>query len=69
MSAHNSAGGMSHLVYCLQAAVRHPGAALLGVREFKSGVGMTYGDWSKSEAYDAGRELAHMLTLRHWEAM
>lgn len=45
-------------------------AFLLGIREFRSGVGMTY-DGSpyspRSVAYDWGREIAHRVTLRHWD--
>jgi len=59
---------MRHVLHCLAAAARHPRIAVLGAREFRSGVGMTYDRYSRSEAYDAGRELAHIATFRRWEA-
>jgi len=41
-------------------------AGILGFIEFRSGVGMTYGD-KRDEAYDFGRDLAHRLTFRKWD--
>jgi len=41
-------------------------AGILGFIEFKSGVGMTYGD-ERDDAYDFGRDLAHRLTFRRWD--
>lgn len=58
---------MKHIANCLTAAARHPRIAALGGREFRSGFGMTYDDHTRSNAYDAGRELAHLLTLRRWD--
>lgn len=58
---------MTHIAQCLAAAARHPRIAARGVREFRSGVGMTYDDYARSDAYDAGRELAHLATLRRWD--
>lgn len=37
-----------------------------GMREFKRNV-TTHYDWPLIEWYDAGRELAHVLTLRRYE--
>lgn len=45
-------------------------AFLLGAREFRSGLGMTYDDSPysrRSVAYDRGRDLAHRLTFRRWD--
>ena len=58
---------MNHVTTCIAAAARHPSTALLGAREFRSGVGMTYDDHTRSDAYDAGRELAHIATARRWD--
>jgi hypothetical protein len=58
---------MKHIALCLRYAARHPTIALLGAREFRSGFGMTYEDAARSEAYDAGRELAHIATGRHYD--
>jgi hypothetical protein len=62
---------MIHLLRCLTSAARHLGIAARGAREFRSAFGMTYDDnsWSaRSEAYDAGRELAHIATRRRYDA-
>ena len=58
---------MRHIATVLASAARHPRAAALGAREFRSGMGMTYDNYVLSCAYDAGRELAHMLTRRRWD--
>ncbi len=58
---------MKHIIRCAASAARHPRVAALGAREFRSGVGMTYGNHALTEAYDAGRELAHIATLRRWD--
>lgn len=55
---------MRHLLHCLRWAARHPRAALLGVREFKDSVTTSFDDEDLLESYDAGRELAHIVTLR-----
>lgn len=47
-------------------AIAHPRVTLQGMWEFRSSLGMTYGD-SRDEAYDFGRELAHRATLRTWD--
>jgi hypothetical protein len=39
----------------------------LGMREFRSAFTTHISDWRLMSAYDAGRELAHRLTLRHWD--
>ena len=62
---------MSYLTIVVRAALRHPRIALVGAREFKSGIGMTYDNdptSPRSEAYDSGRELAHIITRRRYEA-
>lgn len=59
-----------HIIKCIGRAVRHPRIALLGAREFRSGMGMTYDDdptSPRSAAYDSGRELAHIATLRRYD--
>lgn len=58
---------MIHVVRCVAAAIRHPRIAALGAREFRSDWGMTYDAPDRSDAYDAGRELAHIATLRRWD--
>lgn len=58
---------MKHIIHCAASAARHPRIAALGAREFRSGVGMTYDDPSRSDSYDAGRELAHLATFRRWD--
>lgn len=61
---------MRHLLLCVLGALRHPRIATLGVREFRSDVGMTYDDDTdspRSRAYDSGRELAHVATLRRFD--
>lgn len=50
----------------ISTVIRHPKAVFKGALEFRSSLGMTYGD-SRDEAYDFGRELAHRLTLRAWD--
>jgi hypothetical protein len=50
-------------------ALLHPAIAIQGFREFRSSFGMSWDDdSSKSNAYDSGRELAHVLTFRRYEA-
>lgn len=58
---------MKRWLSILAIMARHPRIAALGAREFRSGVGMTYADPRRSDAYDAGRETAHALTARRWE--
>ena len=49
-------------------ALRRPRIAAIGVREFRSALGLSWDDEpGKSEAYDAGRELAHIATLRRFD--
>jgi hypothetical protein len=43
-------------------------AFILGFIEFRSGCGMTYANEALTVAYDKGRDLAHRLTFRHYEA-
>jgi hypothetical protein len=43
-------------------------AFLLGIREFRYGMTTHFEDLDLLEAYDTGRELAHKLTLRRYEA-
>lgn len=42
-------------------------AFLLGVLEFRQDITTHFGG-DLIETYDRGRELAHKMTLRHWEA-
>lgn len=42
-------------------------AFLLGMREFRLDCTTSYKDWDLAHAYDGGRELAHVLTFRHWD--
>lgn len=58
---------MTHIARCIASALRHPRISALGAREFRSGVGMTYDDDTRSAAYDAGRELAHLATFRRYD--
>ena len=39
---------------------------LLGMREFRLGM-TTHYDYPQIETYDAGRELAHRITLRRYD--
>ena len=41
-------------------------AFLLGVAEFRTDA-TTHCGWPLDETYDAGRDLAHRLTLRRWD--
>lgn len=41
---------------------------MLGVIEFRSSVTTSFDDYDLLLCYDAGRELAHRLTLRRFEA-
>jgi hypothetical protein len=59
---------MRHVIQCLRYALRYPRLALMGAREFRGSVGMTYGIYEMQEAYDAGRELAHLVTGRRYES-
>lgn len=61
---------MKHILYCICAAASRPAYAFLGLMEFRSGEGRTYGDpfTAASLGYDAGRELAHIFTLRRFES-
>jgi len=42
-------------------------AFLLGVAEFRLSLTASYDDDGLMDAYDSGRELAHLLTLRRFE--
>lgn len=42
-------------------------AFILGMREFRSSFTTNFDHTELQEAYDSGRELAHRLTLRHFE--
>lgn len=57
-----------HLLSVLRAALRRPRNAALGVREFRLGA-TTFFDPPQIDAYDAGRELAHLATLRRFETV
>lgn len=57
---------MRRLLSLLRSAARHPRVAALGVREFRLSA-TTHVDGDLIESYDAGRELAHVVTLRRYE--
>lgn len=59
---------MIHLFKCLASAVRHPTAAALGAREYRTDFTTSYDDPDLLESYDAGRELAHIATRRRYDA-
>ena len=42
-------------------------AFLKGVREFRDAFTTHYDDLALADTYDAGREFAHRLTLRHFD--
>lgn len=42
-------------------------AFFLGMREFRLSMTPAYDDETLRECYDKGRDLAHRLTLRHYE--
>jgi len=42
-------------------------AFILGIFQFRSNITAHFDDLAQSEAYDHGRELAHRLTMRHFE--
>lgn len=46
--------------------VAHIRAFLLGIIEFRSDLTSHFG-YPLIESYDRGRDLAHRLTLRHWD--
>lgn len=53
----------------IETAVAHLRAFLAGIREFRSSFTLAYpGDDELSRSYDRGRELAHRLTFRRYEA-
>lgn len=54
---------MEALIY----ALRNPKITLLGAREFRSSLGMSYDSHARCEAYDFGREMAHRVTMRRFE--
>jgi hypothetical protein len=43
-------------------------AFIIGAIEFRRAFCTRYDDWSLTCAYDRGREYAHILTLRRFEA-
>lgn len=57
---------MKHLLFCIKEAARHPRTALLGVKEFRLTSTTNPGE-DLIEAYDAGRELAHLVTFRRFD--
>jgi hypothetical protein len=58
---------MIHVLKCLASAVRHPAVALLGVGEYRTDFTTSVED-RLLDAYDAGRELAHIATRRRYDA-
>lgn len=57
---------MRHLFLVLWHILKHPLIAANGAREFRLSF-TTHYDWPEIESFDAGYELMHMLTLRHFE--
>lgn len=55
---------MKHIAHCITQAARHPRAAVLGVREYRTDFTTSFEDDDLLSSYDAGRELAHIVTLR-----
>jgi hypothetical protein len=43
-------------------------AYLMGVWEFRSDFTLSFDDYALDYAYDCGRDMAHALTLRYWDA-
>lgn len=58
---------MRHLIHILRHATRHPREAWLGAREFRLSLTTHIEDEDLAEAYDSGREIAHLVTLRRCE--
>ena len=57
---------MNRILALLALVARRPRTALRGAAEFRSDLTTSY-DWPAIESYDAGRELAHAVTLRRFE--
>ena len=53
--------------YLIYTALRNPTYALHGIREFRLDCTMHVEDYWKANSYDAGREIAHVLTFRYWD--
>lgn len=58
---------MSRILRLLLWAAAHPAIAALGAREFRLSLTTSYDFVEEVLAYDSGRELAHLLTLRRFE--
>lgn len=58
---------MRHVLACLRGALRHPRAAILGVREYRTDLTTSFEDYDLLDSYDCGRELAHIVTLRRFD--
>ncbi|HET6286471.1 MAG TPA: hypothetical protein VFG15_06940 [Amycolatopsis sp.] len=66
----SGSSGVRRFAGLLLGAARHPCIALRGMVEFRCGSGLTFDDdpeSPRSVAYDCGRELAHLLTRRHFD--
>jgi hypothetical protein len=59
---------MRHLRHVVTYALRRPRIALLGAREFRRAFTTHFDDLDRLESYDAGRELAHVLTFRRYDS-
>lgn len=59
---------LARLTRVLGYALRRPRTAWLGAREFRSDLTPHFEDYDALESYDAGRELAHLLTLRRYDS-
>ena len=56
-----------HLLLCLGSALRYPRSALLGIVEFRSEFTTWLATEDQQDAYNSGRQLAHIATLRWWD--
>lgn len=59
---------MRHIFHCVRYALRAPRIAWLGAREFRQCLTTHFDDDDDLETYNAGRELAHIVTLRHYDS-
>jgi hypothetical protein len=56
-----------NMLAVLRSALRHPCVAALGAWQFRRAFGVRYGS-GRRDAYDAGCELAHLLTFRRYDS-
>lgn len=53
----------------MRKALAHVQAFILGMREFRISMTTAYADYGLRESYDKGRDMAHALTLRRYDAV